>query len=624
MANLEKTNRKEGRGTKIPFYDRVDVRFIGFVILITFLSGAIISFATINISRNSIRQEVLNNNLTQANLTSEFTSNYVEVIQANIASFATRPLISVYINENNLEAATNMLQGFVQIQTVLDTCGLYDVNGIQLAISNPNVTTLGQSFADREWFQQAVATKQPYQSVPIKSRATGSAIAPYVAPILNEQGQVIGVFAGSISLAKLSDVLIKINQNPAVNYTIADTRDGGLILANENPQLILTALSDNNDVLTAISKGESGSFESTNNHGEKELISFAPLTNLPWGVIITTSSRSAFSSIGVLTQTASFLSIVTIIIASIMSGLFMLQITMPIRHLVEDTKEIGKGNLDHKIEIIGKGEIAELSRSFDDMTDNLKKVMITNESLDQRVQDRTSELEKSNDELESFTYSISHDLRAPLRHVHGFVDMLSNHLQGNTDEKSQHYLETISNAVKDMGYLIDDLLSFSRIGKTQINNVKIDLNLIVKDVIDSYQIEIESKNIKWEIEKLPVVNADINMIKLVFDNLISNALKFTSLKEVVTIEIGSDSDTKSNNNVEIYVKDNGAGFDMRYVEKLFGVFQRLHSQKEFEGTGIGLANVKRIVQKHGGRVWAEGLVDEGATFYFTLPKYKEK
>ena len=620
----KKTRRKERKKTGIILFNRVGFRFISFVILITLLSGGILSFITISISKKSVRQEVLDDNLIQANLAAEFTSNYIEVIQANIRSFASRPLISVYINENDLESASKMLKEFVQIQTVLDTCGLYDANGIQLAISDPNATSVGQSFADREWFQQAIAKKQPFQSIPIKSRVTGNAIAPYATPILNEQGQPIGVFSGAISLVKLSEVIAKISSDQDVNYSIIDIRNGGLILANDDQQLILTQLPEENDIITYISSGESGAVELSNNKGEKELVGFAPISNLPWGVIITIQSKAAFSSIEILTQTASTISIIIVLLAAILGGLFVLQITTPIRRLVDDTKEIGKGNLDYEIKTTGKGEIAQLSRSFSDMTKDLKKVMISNEKLEQLVKERTSQLEISNKELESFSYSVSHDLRAPLRHVHGFVEMLKDHLKENTDDKSQHYLKTISQATKDMGQLIDDLLSFSRIGKTQIVNEKIDLNLIINDLIISYHQEIKSKNIKWNIAKLPAISGDNSMIRQVFDNLISNALKFTRLKESAIIEIGSEPDTEKKDYVIIYIKDNGAGFDMRYIEKLFGVFQRLHSQNDFEGTGIGLANVKQIVQKHGGRVWANGAVDDGAMFYFTLPKYKEE
>ena len=245
-----------------------------------------------------------------------------------------------------------------------------------------------------------------------------------------------------------------------------------------------------------------------------------------------------------------------------------------------------------------------------------------NETLEEKVKERTSQLEISNQELESFSYSVSHDLRAPLRHVHGFVELLSNHLQGNMDDKSEHYLKVISSASKDMGQLIDDLLSFSRMGKNQIENSKVDLNIIIKDIITALQPDMKDREVHWNISELPTVKGDVNMIRLVFVNLISNALKFTRLKSPAMIEIGSELDTEIKNHVIIYIKDNGAGFDMQYKEKLFCVFQRLHSHRDYEGTGIGLANVKRIIQRHGGRVWADGVTGEGAVFYVTLPKYK--
>jgi len=234
-----------------------------------------------------------------------------------------------------------------------------------------------------------------------------------------------------------------------------------------------------------------------------------------------------------------------------------------------------------------------------------------------------TELIASNQELESFSYSVSHDLRAPLRHVQGFVELLSAHLQGTLDDKSQHYLEVISRATDDMGQLIDSLLSYSRVGKTIIDKTQVDLNEVIRDTISDFRPELKTRKIEWTIAELPPVYGDVTMIRHIFNNLISNALKFTRQETTAMIEIGSKPDPEKTDHIVIYIKDNGAGFDMQYTEKLFGVFQRLHSQKEYEGTGIGLANVKRMTQRHGGRVWAEGALDEGAVFYFTLPKYQE-
>ena len=228
-----------------------------------------------------------------------------------------------------------------------------------------------------------------------------------------------------------------------------------------------------------------------------------------------------------------------------------------------------------------------------------------------------------NKELESFSYSVSHDLRAPLRHMSGFAEMLNKNLEGKLDEKSQHYLAVIIDASQTMGRLIDDLLAFSKMGRKELINQQVNLNELLTQVITSMQPDIIGRKVEWKILPLPEVKADRNMIQLVLENLVSNSLKFTRLKTTAQIEIASMPDQVNRKYIVIYIKDNGAGFDMRYQDKLFGIFQRLHTIEEYEGTGVGLANVKRIVQRHGGRVWAEGVIDEGATFYFSLPKYKE-
>jgi signal transduction histidine kinase len=239
------------------------------------------------------------------------------------------------------------------------------------------------------------------------------------------------------------------------------------------------------------------------------------------------------------------------------------------------------------------------------------------QTLIRQLHRRTAQLEAAYKELESFSYSVSHDLRAPLRHVAGYIELLQNHTGADLDDKSRRYLTVIQEAANRMGGLIDDLLAFSRFGRVELHKTHFPLDQLVAEVIHDLAADSAGRDITWQIEPLPAVKADRSLMRLVFVNLITNALKFTRSRSPAKIEIGCNL---AEDEVIFFVRDNGVGFDMKYVGQLFGVFQRLHSAKEFEGSGIGLANVQRIIHRHGGRTWADGAVDKGATFYFTLPQ----
>jgi len=241
--------------------------------------------------------------------------------------------------------------------------------------------------------------------------------------------------------------------------------------------------------------------------------------------------------------------------------------------------------------------------------------------LNRELARRAAELEASNKELESFAYSVSHDLRAPLRHMVGFSELLQKQASASLDDKCQRYIRTILQSAKKMGDLIDDLLAFSRIGRAETRKTAVDLHQLVKEAVAEIEPEMQGREVAWKIGALPVCYGDRSLLRLVVVNLVANAVKFTRMRNPAEIAIGCVDENESE--VEVFVRDNGAGFDMQYVNKLFGVFQRLHLTEQFEGTGIGLATVERIIHRHGGRVRAEGAVDHGATFYFSLPKVQE-
>src|SRR6266850_339218 len=244
-----------------------------------------------------------------------------------------------------------------------------------------------------------------------------------------------------------------------------------------------------------------------------------------------------------------------------------------------------------------------------------REIRKLNDQLEERVIQRTSALEAANKELEAFTYSVSHDLRAPLRHITGFTRILVEEFGPSLPEGAQHYLQRIEHGARRMGLLVDDLLNLARVGRQSLSVQVTGLGSIVKDVVSLLEPEAEGRKVEWKIAALPFVECDPALVRQVFENLMGNALKYSRPRSSAVIEIGQ---TEKDGHPVIFVRDNGVGFSMKYADKLFGVFQRLHRSEDFEGTGVGLATAQRIIQKHGGRIWAEAELEKGATFYFTL------
>ncbi|MEE9166980.1 MAG: ATP-binding protein [Candidatus Neomarinimicrobiota bacterium] len=407
--------------------------------------------------------------------------------------------------------------------------------------------------------------------------------------------------------------------------------------------------------------------------GEEVIAHWQYLPSLNWGLVGKIDQREAFAPVMSLRRTLIVFSISLTFLLIGLSYWASRRLTDPINSLRELANRISSGDFSVYPEVKSDDEVGRLSDTFIEMARELE-ISITElqgeiaerkraeeelkeykDHLEGIVQERTTELEErvseverlnqgmtnlaedmqvinanlesttrqlseANKELEAFSYSVSHDLRAPLRAIEGFSRMLAGDYASTLDKEGQRLLKVITDNTQTMANLIDDLLDLSRLGRTKMRCQITDANKLVKAVQKELTAEVPDRSIRWDIKDLPNIRCDPSLIRQVFVNLLSNAVKYTKTRKTAKIEIGSMTE---NDEIIFYSKDNGVGFDMKYVEKLFEVFQRLHSSEEFSGTGVGLAIVKRIVQRHGGRVWAKGQVDKGATVYFTLQKQGE-
>jgi len=300
-------------------------------------------------------------------------------------------------------------------------------------------------------------------------------------------------------------------------------------------------------------------------------------------------------------------------------------ISKPLDKLTKGTKIIGTGDLEHKVEVKNKDELGQLAAAFNKMTESLKTITASRDELDREVTERkqaeeevlkaNTELTAVNKELEAFAYSVSHDLRAPLRSIDGFSQALIEDYSDKLDEQGKDYLQRVRSATQRMGVLIDDLLKLSRVTRSEMRRETIDLSALAQSIADELQETQPERQVDFVIAPGLTTSGDSQLLHQLMENLLGNAWKFTGKHPRAKIEFGV---TQVNGKETFFVRDDGAGFDMTYADKLFSVFQRLHKQEEFPGTGVGLATVQRIAHRHGGQVWAEGEVGKGATFYFTL------
>jgi signal transduction histidine kinase len=379
-------------------------------------------------------------------------------------------------------------------------------------------------------------------------------------------------------------------------------------------------------------QGRKGAGRLIDYRGKKVIAAWRYMPSLDWGMVAKIDTDEAFAEVTKLRNVVLVILLTVFVLCGIIAFSIAQSISAPIKTLSKGAEIIGSGNLDHEVGSNLKDEIGQLSRTFDKMTRDLKKVTASRDELNKEIAERRRaeteilrlnqnlryhvvQLEESNKELEAFSYSVSHDLRSPLRGIDGFSQALLEDYADKLDEDGKDYLQRVRAGSQRMAQLIDDLLNLSRVTRSEMKHEQVDLSRISKDIAGGLGKSDPERNVEFVISEGLTARGDERLMRAAMENLFSNAWKFTSIHPQGRIEFGV---SQHDGQPVYFIKDDGAGFDMTYVEKLFGPFQRLHSQRDFPGTGIGLATVQRIIHRHGGRVWIEGEVEKGATVYFTL------
>ncbi len=482
------------------------------------------------------------------------------------------------------------------------------------------------NLTDRRYFRDAFKSSNPLAVEPVFGRLTGMSVLQIAYGVRDDQGAPKFVLLASLNLEKYMQA--RSQALPVNTTTIALIDDKGTILTwhpagekKSGTSIADSALFD--FVKTSVDAGVRDDIPLEGTPRIWVAATLPGFENTGLRVLVGASRDALLAAANrKLTQARATVAVVWLLVFVCAWALAELAVRRPTARIVAAVKQFSEGDFGARIGApYPRGEIGELmielDQAFAVMQSQREVIQQLNADLEVRVIQRTAQLESANKELEAFGYTVSHDLRAPVRHVGGFARLAVERASA-LDEETRRYLHKIMQAAAHMGTLIDDMLELSRAGRAELRSRRVNLTALIDAVREQCLRDANGRNIAWDIGELPAVRGDAGLLRQVFINLIDNAVKYTGGVENAVIKIAAE-DT-GNDEVCISVRDNGAGFDMAYAGKLFGVFQRLHNEDRFPGTGIGLATVKRIVERHDGRVWGEGKVNEGAVFYVVLKK----
>ena len=605
---------------------RLSIKLSAFVILAVLLMAVAGSLLAIFIGRSTLRTRELDHNVQAAQTYASAVNSYLENARSilettaglsEIKDFATVRFINPALHgiPASVDKPKHKVAGLIlKHSEIFEYVMLLQAEGsvYMLEPYDLQIKLSHQNLAFTDWYKKLMSTGKTVISDLHISPATQRPTVVIATPVRNSTGKIIGIWTGALKLQQFSELgRSEFEKKRPVHYGyITDSR--GLIIAHQANLRYVEEQTDFSSVppVQAALSGQTGPTQFINPiEREEKLGAYLPLSGPGWAVVHVVPTRIAFAPMNDLARNIILIAAGLAALLGFASWRIVRQIVRPLGRLTAAAATIGTGDFTQRIELRTDDEIGKLSEGFNRMAAALS-------DKETQLLSYTAQLEDTNKELEAFSYSVSHDLRAPLRAIDGFSRVILEDYLDKLDDEGKRVLNIIRGNTQKMGQLIDDLLAFSRLGRQQISPSDIRMADLAKGVFEDIKPPANERNLQFNMKTLPFAQGDRSMIKQVFANLLSNAIKFTRPKEIATIEIGGTNDGVEN---VYYVKDTGVGFDMQYVNKLFGVFQRLHSAEEFEGTGVGLAIVQRIIHRHGGRVWAEGKVGEGAIFYFSLP-----
>jgi len=608
---------------------------------------ALMSVAAVTAGRQSIRDQVLAAQRTAATLTARAVEQYVADAVGIMQEAPGRPKLGREIRDANWAEAAKVLENFLQHFRQFDYVAVLDPTGV-LRARVPDAEAIGQALSFQDAFRGAMRTRRPHVTGVYVATAGGRPEVAIAVPVLDDSDTVRGVLIGALSLAAMNRFVDTIGLGDGSHVYLVDAK--GTLIAQTSEAAGGTPLElKDQPIVQAVLGGRSGSMQFREaQHGEELLAAYVPIGQLGWGVVAAKPISAAYAAQTRLMRWLFWIALGCTGSVILLGCGLAYTLTRGIQRLVKAAERMGRGDFSARVIPQGRDEVTTLAIAFNGMAQEVQRsyeglaqktgeveainrellgevaerqqaedeVRRLNRDLEQRVAERTVQLEAVNGELEAFTYTVSHDLKAPLRGIDGFARALQEDYDERLEGPGRRYLEMIRTSTRRMGELIDDLLRYSRLERRALTRKPIVLSALIDDVCGDFAEEIQARGIAVRTElAVEDVEAEREGLREAVANLVGNAVKFIGGPGgAITIGSRRDGDT-----VVLSVADTGIGFDMTYHDRIFQIFERLHRQEDVPGTGVGLAIVRKVAERHGGRAWAVSKPGQGSTFFLALP-----